>query len=94
MKLDVGSNVRISTSDFRNTALHLGGFARPVSDASGDYRLDALVALVGFEINNVLIGCSYDLFLGPTTNFNRSSFEISVAYLGEYEDDLILCPKF
>ncbi len=94
MKLDAGTNVRISTSDYRSTALHIGGFARPVADASGDYRLDALVALVGFEINNVLIGCSYDLFLGPTTNFNRSSFELSVAYLGEYEDDLILCPKF
>jgi len=53
-----------------------------------------LVTLVGFELNNVLFGLSYDLNLGETANFNRTTFEFSVAYLGEYEDELILCPKF
>ena len=94
MKLDAGANFRINTSDFRNVAVHIGGYVRPVSNHDDSFRLDAVVGLVGLELNNVLIGMSYDVFLGATSNFARGSFEFSVAYLGEYEDDLILCPKF
>lgn len=94
MKLDAGGNLRFSLSDFRSVSLHLGAYARPVANVDQNIRLDAMVALVGIEFNNVLIGTSYDFYLGPTTNFNRGTFEISLAYLGEYEDDLILCPKF
>lgn len=93
-KLDAGANFRINTSEFKSVALHLGGFVRPVHDQSGSYRVDVVAALVGVELNNVLIGMSYDIFTGRTANFARGAFELSVAYLGEYEDDLILCPKF
>ncbi|MBI1227891.1 MAG: type IX secretion system membrane protein PorP/SprF [Bacteroidetes bacterium] len=94
MKLDAGGNFRLSLSDYRLVSLHLGSYARPVKDYDGSYRLDAIVALVGVEFNNVLIGTSYDIHLNKTASFNRGTFELSVAYLGEYEDDLILCPKF
>ncbi len=94
MKLDAGGNFRIGLSDYRTISLHLGSYVRPVRDSDANFRLDAVVALVGIEINNVLIGTSYDIFLGRTAGFNRGTFEMSVAYLGEYEDDLILCPKF
>lgn len=94
MKLDAGGNFRMSLSDFRLVSLHLGSYVRPVSDFGNGLRLDAVVALVGIEFNNVLIGTSYDFYLGKTAGFNRGTFEMSVAYLGEYEDDLILCPKF
>lgn len=94
MKLDAGGNFRLALSDFRLVSLHLGGYARPVKDYDNGYRLDAVVALVGIEFNNILIGTSYDLHVGKTAGFNRGTFEMSIAYLGEYEDDLILCPKF
>lgn len=94
LKLDAGANVRFNTSEYKSTAMHIGGYVRPVSDQDDSFRMDALVGLVGFEFNNVLLGFSYDFYLGETSNFNRSTFEFSVAYLGEYEDDLILCPKF
>ncbi len=94
LKLDGGMNVRVNTSDYRNVAMHIGAYARPVRDFDEKLRVDALVALVGIEFNNVLIGMSYDLNLGELSNFNRRTFEFSVAYLGEYEDDVILCPKF
>ena len=94
MKLDAGGNFRMSVSDFRSISLHLGSYVRPVRDFDNSYRLDAVVALVGIEINNVLIGTSYDFHLGSTAGYNRGTFEMSVAYLGDYEDDLILCPKF
>jgi type IX secretion system PorP/SprF family membrane protein len=94
MKLDAGGNFRIGLSDFRVVSLHLGSYVRPVRDYDNTYRVDAVVALVGLEFNNVLIGTSYDIHLGKTAGFNRGTFEMSIAYLGEYEDDLILCPKF
>ncbi|MBI5917222.1 MAG: PorP/SprF family type IX secretion system membrane protein [Bacteroidetes bacterium] len=94
MKLDAGGNFRFSLSDFRTISLHLGSYVRPVTDYDDSYRLDAIVALMGLEVNNILIGTSYDFHPGSTSNFNRGTFEISIAYLGEYEDDLILCPKF
>lgn len=94
IKLDAGFNLRINTSEYRNIAMHIGAYARPVQDYTKDTRIDALVALLGIEFNNVLIGMSYDLNLGELSNFNRRTFEMSVAYLGEYEDDIVLCPKF
>ncbi len=94
MKLDAGLNIRINTSEYRNLAMHIGGYVRPVQDYDDSFRVDALVALLGIEFNNVLIGMSYDLNLGELSSFNRRTFEFSVAYLGEYEDDVILCPKF
>ena len=94
MKLDAGANFRFNISDYRNIALHLGAYVRPVTDMNNSLRTDAIVGLVGLEFNNVLIGTSYDYYLGATSSFGRGTFEVSVAYLGEYEDDLILCPKF
>ncbi len=94
LKLDAGANFRINTSDYKNISLHIGAYARTVSGFENTYRVDALVGLVGIEFNNVLLGASYDYYLGATSGFTRGAFEFSVAYLGEYEDDLILCPKF
>ncbi|HFA51465.1 MAG TPA: type IX secretion system membrane protein PorP/SprF [Bacteroidetes bacterium] len=93
-KLDAGANLRISLSSYKSIAMHIGGYARPVKDADESYRVDAFVALLGIEFNNVLMGMSYDLNLGEVADFNRRTFEFSVAYLGEYDEDLILCPKF
>jgi type IX secretion system PorP/SprF family membrane protein len=93
-KLDAGANFRFNTSEYKNIALHVGAYVRPVTDYGNNIRVDALVGLVGIEFNNVLLGTSYDYYMGATSAFSRGTFEISVAYLGEYEDDLILCPKF
>ncbi|MEO1261977.1 MAG: PorP/SprF family type IX secretion system membrane protein [Bacteroidota bacterium] len=94
LKMDAGMNIRFDASEYKNIAIHLGGYLRPVQDYDESTRLDALVTLLGVEFNNVLIGMSYDLNLGELSDFNRRTFEFSVAYLGEYEDDVILCPKF
>ena len=51
------------------------------------------VALLGIEYSNILFGFSYDIHL-KDIGLGQNAFEISVAYLGEYEDDLLLCPKF
>ena len=51
--------------------------------------------MLGFEISSVLLGLSYDLNIGALQAKQRqSAFEISVAYLGNYDNEEIVCPKF
>jgi hypothetical protein len=67
---------------------------RPVRSEQG-FNLDAAVVLVGFELNNVLFGMSYDLNLQALNARQRQgAFEISIAYLGSFESEGIACPKF
>ncbi len=96
IEINAGSNVRIAMGDYTPFALHVGGWARPVKNADNSFSLDAVVAMVGIEFDNLLFGFSYDLNLGDLSlgGPNRSSFELSVAYLGNFENEEILCPKF
>lgn len=94
MEINTGTNFRIAIGQYGSSALHLGSWVRFVrnDDAIGH---DAVVALAGFEFNNVLIGLSYDLNLRALEAKQRQgAFEISIAYLGEYENEEVLCPKF
>lgn len=94
MQVNAGANFRTALGKYGSTAFHIGGWARPVRH-NDSFGLDAVVALVGIEYNNVLLGLSYDLNL-KALGFNQrqGAFEISIAYLGEYENEAILCPKF
>ncbi|MFZ4542685.1 MAG: PorP/SprF family type IX secretion system membrane protein [Saprospiraceae bacterium] len=94
-QLNLGTNFRLQFSDYGNTALHVGGWARTVR-SSNTVGFDAAAVLIGFELNNFLMGFSYDINLKGLTSYNRNqnAFEISLGYLGEYENDAILCPKF
>ncbi len=96
MTLNAGANFRFLVNDVSGTALHLGGWARPVRDFDESIQLDAVVAMLGIEHQNFLLGLSYDITGGQLelNSRNQNAFEISVAYLGEYEDETVLCPKF
>lgn len=94
MELNAGANFRTRFGQYGSTALHLGGWARPVRNSDG-FGLDAVVALVGIEFSNVLVGLSYDLNLSAlSANQRQGAFELSIAYLGNYDSEEILCPKF
>lgn len=103
LKIDAGTNLRVGIGELQDFALHIGGYARMVTNttdgnAGADvqpaaFEIPTAVAMVGLEYNNVLFGFSYDIFL-QDAGLGQNAFEISVAYLGEYEDDLLLCPKF
>ena len=90
-----GSNVRIQFDDFSSTAVHLGTWVRGVRNVEG-FGADAVIALVGFEYNNFLLGTSYDVGVSDFTagSRGRGALEISLAYLGNYENDSLLCPQF
>ncbi len=95
---DAGGTFRFLFSTTSGTALHLGASARAVRDHKNLVLLDGIITIIGIEYSQVLLGFSYDLTIGdlntPASFTRRNAFEISVAYLGNYQNDLILCPKF
>lgn len=91
-----GANVRFLVGEATGTALHLGSWARLARDYNNSINPEAVVVLAGFEYSNFLIGFSYDLGLRDLAQSRKGqgAFEISVAYLGEYDYETVLCPKF
>ena len=94
LEINAGTNFRVAMGQYGGTAMHFGTWLRPVRNDDG-IGLDAVVALVGIELNSVVIGMSYDLNLRALQYSQRQgAFEISVAYLGNYDNEEIICPKF
>lgn len=94
MEINTGTNFRFAMGQYGSSAIHFGAWARPVRN-DGGFGFDAVVALMGLEINSMLFGISYDLNLRALqANQRQSAFEVSVSYLGEYDNEKILCPKF
>lgn len=96
LALNAGSNFRFLFNDVNGTALHLGGWARPVRYENDQIDLDAIIMMAGLEYNNFLLGLSYDMDMSGVNSASSrlGAFEISIVYLGNYENELILCPKF
>lgn len=94
--INAGANLRFLIDEIRGHAIHIGGWARVNNDETKKWFASAAVGMVGIELGNFLIGLSYDATLSDLTKTKRGqgAFEISIAYLGEYEDDTVLCPKF
>jgi type IX secretion system PorP/SprF family membrane protein len=94
MEVNAGTNFRFAMGQYGSSAMHFGTWLRPVRNSDG-FGLDAVVALVGLELNNMLFGLSYDLNLKALqANQRQGSFEVSVTYLGNYNNEEIICPKF
>lgn len=93
---NAGANIRLSLNSINGTALHLGSWARVAGNEQKNVFADAVVFLTGIEYQNFLLGLSYDANLSDLANTanRRSTFEISLAYLGNYENELVVCPKF
>ncbi len=95
-EVNAGTNLRIKLNSFNNNALHLGTWARPVTNEDGNTSLDALVALVGIELGSVTCGLSYDMNLSSYQTYNQGqgAIEFSLTYIGSFDNEDILCPKF
>ncbi len=95
MALNAGTNVRFLVNDIKGTALHIGASVRPVRN-DDNFGLESVIGMAGIEFNNFLFGFSYDAnVMDFSAGANRrSAFEISIAYLGNYDNDLVICPKF
>ena len=94
LEINSGANLRFVLGEFGGNALQVGSWVRTVRNDEG-VGLDAVVALVGFELNSFMLGLSYDLNLKAIQAGQRqTAFELSVTYLGNYDNEEILCPKF
>ena len=94
--LNAGTNFRFLINENNGVALHIGSWVRPVRYEDESMQLDAVIGMVGIEYNSFLLGVSYDATLNQL-NLARSgqgAIEISIAYLGEYENETIQCPQF
>jgi type IX secretion system PorP/SprF family membrane protein len=92
---NAGTNFRVTIDKTFGTALHFGSWVRPVKNVNG-WNLDAVVLMTGIEYNKILFGLSYDLNLPNLQKYKtrQNVFEISLIYLGEYDNDELLCPTF
>lgn len=96
LAINAGTNFRFLVDDVKGTAIHLGSWARPVSNENDQLSIDAIVGMVGIEYSNFLVGLSYDANLNDlnVTKLGQGAFEISIAYLGEYDNGTVHCPSF
>ena len=77
-----------------NTALHLGAFASVADDLESTH-LNSVTGLVGFEVTNMIIGFSYEQLIDDLAKYSGfGSFELSISYIGNFEDSGEFCPKF
>ncbi|MFZ4426083.1 MAG: PorP/SprF family type IX secretion system membrane protein [Saprospiraceae bacterium] len=93
---NAGGNFRFLMNETKGAALHLGGWVRPVRNLDKNLGLDAAVLMLGLEHSNFLFGISYDANLSGlnTTGRRQGAIEFSLAFLGNYNNETILCPKF
>jgi len=96
LAVNAGSNFRFLVSEINGAAVHLGAWVRPAKDEQNIMRIDALIGMVGFEYQSFLVGFSYDATVSYWTTAGRrtGAFELSLAYLGAFENETVLCPKF
>lgn len=94
-QINFGTGARLGRFSSDTQAFHLGAFLRLVRDES-TYTPDGLVVMTGFEYSNMLIGLSYDIGLRDLVSDKQGvgAFELSITYIGEYENDFNFCPKF
>ena len=90
-----GTGSRFLLNDSYNSFLHFGVFGR-VNNNLDTYKFRDLSFLIGFEIEGISIGLSYDLSLDDLQNYNKRQgiFEISLSIMGEYSNELDMCPRF
>lgn len=95
-EINAGTNFRFSFRNYDNMGMYLGTWVRPVSTVDNGMDIDAIILFGGFETGGLLVGLSYDLNVSSlsTSTAGRGGFELSVTYIGEYENESVMCPKF
>lgn len=96
LEMNIGSGFRFAFTPYGDSAFHLGMWARSSRDVKNAVGLDGLVAMTGLEYKGLIMGFSYDLNLNdiPPPGQQRAAFELSISFIGEYEDDSVSCPTF
>lgn len=86
--INAGTSLRLRTIADGEVALQLGAWVK---------ELNSVVGFFGVEYSGYQLGLSWDFLTQPVQNGfwnRRNAFELSLSFTGNYEDELILCPKF
>ena len=91
----VGSNLKYNFIDLDRVALHLGGWIR-ATDNLTTYQPTDLIISAGFEQRRLLIGFSYDYHLRDISgsSLSQNTFELTISFIGEHENEDRICPEF
>jgi hypothetical protein len=90
-----GSNVRFSINDHNNNAFHAGAGLRFAEELER-IKPSSLLAITGIELGSFLLGMSYEYSLNDLSNdrLGQGIFELSITFIGEYENVNTFCPSF
>jgi len=91
----LGTNLRYELSETDGIDTHLGFWLRSSRSLSTWQPTDAIVS-VGLGKGGLLVGLSYDMNLRNLSGqaLGTSTFELSVSYIGNHDNDNRFCPVF
>ncbi len=94
-ELSIGGTIRRQFYDSKISAIHLGTWLLGGNNDDG-WGMKSLAAMIGTEFNGLIIGFSYDqLFHDYFKGVGGMvAFELSLTYIGNYENDFTYCPTF
>ena len=90
-----GTGARYLISDVKGTSLHFGAWGRITNDVDS-YSIRDIILMVGIEHESLIFGFSYDLSVDDIRTYQagQHTFEFSLRYTGDYQDDELYCPQF
>jgi len=94
-EVTVGNNFKFALNDRGTKYLHMGPYVRTVNNIDG-YGIESIVGAVGFELEGMIIGLSYDYNLSDliTDRSGLNALEFSITFIGEHENEDNFCPTF
>ena len=94
-ELNLGLTFRYKLSKTAGKYLLLGPYIRGVKNYN-NYGMESLIGMVGFEMNDFILGFSYDQNLSSLVLDRKSlsSLEISIIYIGEHHNEDSFCPQW
>ena len=94
-ELNLGATFRYKLSKTDGKYLLLGPYLRGVKNYN-NFGLESIITMAGLEMNNFIIGFSYDQNLKNLISDRRSlsSFELSIIYIGEHHNEDNFCPQW
>jgi len=93
-EINAGMTYRKAFYTTKPTAFHLGGMVSVASHLESQH-LNSVTGLLGFEVNEMILGFSYEYFLTETLSTGTfGAFEFSLSYVGNFIGEEDYCPKF
>ncbi len=94
-EVNIGATFRYKLSKTAGQYLLFGPYVRGVKNYN-NFGLESVIGMVGLEMNNFILGLSYDQNVNNLINSRRSlsSLEISLTYIGEYHNEDNFCPQW